>query len=79
MSDILKGLEGREVIITTMVGESKIRGIVLRADKAGVLLQWDRVRDLSRVRFVPYNNIWSMDIWGMDINKHRKDAEAAKP
>jgi hypothetical protein len=79
MSDILKGLEGLEVVITTMVGESKITGIVLRADKAGVLLQWDRVRDLSRVRFVPYNNIWSMDIWGMDINKHREDAEAAKP
>jgi hypothetical protein len=70
MSDILKGIEGLEVVITTMVGESKITGIVLRADKTGVLLQWDRVRDLSRVRFVPYNNIWSMDIWGMDINKH---------
>jgi hypothetical protein len=70
MSDILKGIEGLEVVITTMVGESKITGIVLRADKTGVLLQWDRVRDLSRVRFVPYNNIWSMDIWGMDLNKH---------
>ncbi|MGZ4865506.1 MAG: hypothetical protein ACXV76_13365 [Halobacteriota archaeon] len=70
MSDILKGLEGLKVVITTMVGDTKIMGTVLRADKAGVLLQWDRVRDLSRVRFVPYNNIWSMDIWGMDINKH---------
>ncbi|MGZ4865531.1 MAG: hypothetical protein ACXV5H_11600 [Halobacteriota archaeon] len=76
MSDILKGLEGLEVVITTMVGESKITGTVLRADKAGILLQWDRVRDLRRVRFVPYNNIWSMDIWGMDIKKHRDEADA---
>ena len=76
MSDILKGLEGLKVVIATMVGETKITGTVLRADKAGVLLQWDRVRDLSRVRFVPYNNIWSMDIWGMDITKHRDEAEA---
>ncbi|MGZ7180550.1 MAG: hypothetical protein ACXVIB_07100 [Halobacteriota archaeon] len=71
MSDILKGLEGLEVVITTMVGETKITGTVLRADKTGVLLQWDRVRDLSRVKFVPYSNIWGMDIWGMDINKHK--------